>query len=152
MLSPTPIEFSPLGVGHFEGSCTLSIREAFPQGDGEFRPIPGREFQELRKGAGCHGLIVSRIDVASQYLGVDAAAPLMTSPVEGVPAFPDRPSKRHAASIRLKPSQETREKGNLLLWPSSVCAEPRAAASRYHGRGARRLQRKLDLVSACRRE
>jgi len=68
MLSPTPIEFSPLGVGHFEGSCTLSIREAFPQGDGEFRPIPGREFQELRKGAGCHGLIVSRIDVRSNIL------------------------------------------------------------------------------------
>jgi len=68
MLSPTPVEFSSLGVGEFEASFTLSIREAFPQGNGEFRSVSGREFQEVRKWAGCHGLIVSRVDLASQRL------------------------------------------------------------------------------------
>lgn len=68
MLGPTSIEFSPLGVGQFERPFTLRIREAVPKGDGELRPIPGREFQELGQWAGCHGLIVARVDVASQYL------------------------------------------------------------------------------------
>ena len=68
MLGPTPIEFSPLGVGQLEALRTLCIRKAFPKGDGEFHPIPGREFQELRKWAGCHEPIVSRVNTVTQYL------------------------------------------------------------------------------------
>jgi hypothetical protein len=47
VLDPTTIEFSPLFVGQFERAFTLGLREAFPKGDGEFRPIPSRELEEL---------------------------------------------------------------------------------------------------------
>ena len=67
MFGPTPIEFSPLLVGQVERAFTLRIREAFPKGDGEFRPISGREFEELSEGARCHALIVSRVKLALQY-------------------------------------------------------------------------------------
>ena len=67
MHGPAPIEFSLLGVGQLEAPRTLCIRKAFPQGDGEFRPIPGGEFQELRKRAGCHEPIVSRVNTGPQY-------------------------------------------------------------------------------------
>lgn len=67
MVVPTPIEFSPLVVAQFERAFALRIREALPKGNGEFRPIPGRKLQELGKGARRHGLIVSRVDDASQY-------------------------------------------------------------------------------------
>ena len=67
MLGPTPIELNPLFVGQFEGALTVRIRKAFPKGDGEFHAIPRRELKELGKWAGCHALIVSRVDVASQY-------------------------------------------------------------------------------------
>ena len=68
MFGPTPIEFSPLCIGQLERAFTLRIREAFPKGDGEFHAIPRRELKELGKWAGCHALIVSCVDVASQYL------------------------------------------------------------------------------------
>ena len=67
MLRPTTIEFSSLVVGQFERAFTLRIRETFPKGHGEFRPIPGRELKELGKRTRCHALIVSRVNVASQY-------------------------------------------------------------------------------------
>jgi hypothetical protein len=67
VLGPTPIEFRPLFVGQFESAFTLRVREAFPKGNGEFGPIPSREFQELRKRTGCHAPIVSCADAASQY-------------------------------------------------------------------------------------
>ena len=79
MLSPTPIEFNSLGVGQLEALRTLSIREAFPKGDGEFCPIPGRESQELRKWAGCHEPIVSRVDTVPQYLREIASSSLPLS-------------------------------------------------------------------------
>ena len=68
MLGPTPIEFSPLFVGQFERAFALRIREAFPKGDGKFRPILSRELEELRKWTGGHDLIVSRADAARKYL------------------------------------------------------------------------------------
>jgi hypothetical protein len=70
VLGPTPIEFSPLFVGQFERTFTVGIREAFPKGNGKFCAIHSRELEELRKWAGCHALIVSRLDGASQYLEI----------------------------------------------------------------------------------
>ena len=64
MFGPTPIEFSTLCIGQLERAFTLRIREAFPKGDGEFRAIPSRKLKELGKWAGCHIVIVSRVDLA----------------------------------------------------------------------------------------
>ena len=76
MLNPPPIEFSPLFVGQFERTLTLRIREAFPKGDGVFRPLPGRKFQELRKWVGCQGQIVSCVKVTRNIRRFAAARSL----------------------------------------------------------------------------
>jgi hypothetical protein len=65
VFGPAPIEFSPLFISQFERVLTLGLRKALPKG--ELRSIPGGEPKELGQWAGCHALIVSRVDNASQY-------------------------------------------------------------------------------------
>ena len=60
MLGPPSIEINPLLFGELERAFTLRIRQALPQGDGEFGPIRSWELQELGKWAGCHTPIVSQ--------------------------------------------------------------------------------------------
>jgi len=69
VLCPTPIEFSPLFVCQFKGAFTLRIRQAFPKGHRELSPIFSRELEKLGKWAGCHTVIVSRVEAHSQYNG-----------------------------------------------------------------------------------
>jgi ferredoxin len=47
MLGPASIEFGTLFVGEVERAITLRIRETFPERNRDFRPVVGRQLQEI---------------------------------------------------------------------------------------------------------
>ena len=59
MFGPATIEFCPLFLREHEFVLAVRVREALPKSHGKFRPIAGREFQELGKRAGFHTAILS---------------------------------------------------------------------------------------------
>jgi len=60
VLGPSTIELYPLFVGEREFSLPLHVGKALPKRHRKFSTIAGRQFQELRKRAGFHGVILSR--------------------------------------------------------------------------------------------
>lgn len=60
MFSPPTIQLRPLFVGQPKFSLALGFSQTLPERHGQFCPIAWRELEELGKGTGWHGLIVSR--------------------------------------------------------------------------------------------
>jgi hypothetical protein len=61
VLSPAPIEFSPQFVRDLERFVAFTFRKALPERHCESGAVLGRELEKVRKWAGCHVWILSRV-------------------------------------------------------------------------------------------